>query len=81
MQHIITRRNTTNSVRVHRYFSKYGVVPDPEFADYELTNNDRYLFLSSDGVTDVLAADDIVESIVHLDRTTGGNMQVLLACD
>jgi len=47
----------------HRYFSKYGVIPDPEFPDYRINKSDRYLIVTSDGVSDVLSPDVMCSNI------------------
>jgi len=47
----------------HKYFSKYGVIPDPEFAEFQFQKSDRYLVLSSDGVSDILRPDEIFDNI------------------
>jgi len=47
----------------HRYFSNYGVTYEPEIADFVLQSSDRYLVVSSDGVSDVLSPDVIFDTV------------------
>jgi len=61
----------------HRYLVKYGIIPDPYISKYTLHQHDKYLVLSSDGVTDVLDGQEIVEVIQWYDKHSGGNMQTV----
>jgi len=61
----------------HRYLVKYGIIPDPHISKYTLHQNDKYLVLSSDGVTDVLSGQEIVEVVHWYDKHSEGNMQTV----
>jgi len=48
----------------HQYLEKYGLIASPHIkTDYEIDPDDRYLILTSDGVTDVLNYYQILEII------------------
>jgi len=59
----------------HKFFSVYGIIPDPHIMDYELHKDDRYLIVTSDGVTDVLDSQEIVDLIIQQQRQTSENLQ------
>jgi len=61
----------------HRYLVKYGIIPDPFISNYTLHHKDKYLVLSSDGVTDVLSGQEIIEVVGWYDGNTDGNMQTV----
>lgn len=59
----------------HKYFSKYGIIPDPDISDYTIDENDRFLIVTSDGVTDVFSLEEILESLEEYYHACGGNLQ------
>lgn len=59
----------------HKYFSKYGIIPDPDISDYTLNENDRFLIVTSDGVTDVFSLEEVLESLEEFYHACGGNLQ------
>eukprot|EP01124_Arcella_intermedia_P026364 TRINITY_DN4938_c0_g1_i1.p1 TRINITY_DN4938_c0_g1~~TRINITY_DN4938_c0_g1_i1.p1 ORF type:complete len:553 (-),score=127.41 TRINITY_DN4938_c0_g1_i1:7-1665(-) len=63
----------------HKYFQKYGISPEPAISDYKLHRQDKYLVLCSDGVTDVLTGDEIVEVVAWSDHYYEGKMDKIAA--
>jgi serine/threonine protein phosphatase PrpC len=41
--------------------TKYGVIPDPEFTEHEITDRDKAIILASDGVWEFLSNEDILQ--------------------
>jgi len=47
----------------HRYFSEYGVISIPFISNYQIHKRDRFLVITSDGVTDVLSSKEILKAV------------------
>eukprot|EP01125_Pyxidicula_operculata_P004385 TRINITY_DN166_c1_g2_i1.p1 TRINITY_DN166_c1_g2~~TRINITY_DN166_c1_g2_i1.p1 ORF type:complete len:811 (-),score=260.86 TRINITY_DN166_c1_g2_i1:229-2661(-) len=54
----------------HKYFSRYGIIPDPDILFYSPHVDDKYLVVTSDGVTDVFSPHEIFDSVVNFQEET-----------
>ena len=43
--------------------TKAGVIPDPEFVEHQITDNDKMLIIASDGVWEFLTNEDVLQLI------------------
>jgi len=60
----------------HRYFSEYGVISEPFISDYQVNHRDRFLVITSDGVTDVLSSKEILKVVKeHVSTGPPSDMQ------
>ena len=53
--------------------AKSGVIPDPEFVELEITENDKLLIIASDGVWEFLTNEDVLQLAYRSFGTLGNS--------
>lgn len=61
----------------HKFFSRFGIVPDPAVNFMKPSSNARYLVLTSDGVSDVLDTQEIFDFITTKSKEANFDLDLL----